>query len=562
MQACLQEHQPDGWDDNLPDPPLAPRPPSKPAASCKQQKKKAQAARHKAAQRTPVATPTPTQDTMPEHDVQPTSPTLSSPTPLADPVPPTLPHPRQATVGSSMDAAPPPPGYTGLATAQQRGSRTVTAAISTVASQRAAVSSTQRGSKTVSAALSTVQSPKAVSDMRHPQTAGSWATIAAKGTHAASTAAHRNDSGASLSGSWSSTAASPFQSAHLSDYEAMQLAMQASLGPEHATTPTYLAAAQQRSPQAGTGLRNDVGENNCFLNAIMQSLWHCATFRRAVLQWPLHAYQGCDVASAFRSLIEALEQQGLGHSQQVIDPTQLRTALSQLPGNKFSAGAMSDAAEMLVELYKHLATAAARTEQPQLMACMFGLHVQESVECRVCRASTRKQEYDTYFYDVTACELAAEERRQPRRRLGQLLHAIEAASHRACSKDEGGCGKVNTVQHRLHPHAAPPVVFTLQLAWLTANANEAFIRTVMLGLRQELDLADMYHGLHSGAHVYWLSSMTCYYGSHYVTYALRPDSKWYRFSDACVTQIGSWRKVMQSCTIGRHQPSLLFYEKR
>lgn len=40
------------------------------------------------------------------------------------------------------------------------------------------------------------------------------------------------------------------------------------------------------------------------------------------------------------------------------------------------AGAMSDAAEMLVELYKHLATAAARTEQPQLMACMFGLHVQ------------------------------------------------------------------------------------------------------------------------------------------------------------------------------------------
>lgn len=62
---------------------------------------------------------------------------------------------------------------------------------------------------------------------------------------------------------------------------------------------------------------------------------------------------------------------------------------------------------------------------------------QESVECRVCRASTRKQEYDTYFYDVTACELAAEERRQPRRRLGQLLHAIEAASHRACSKDEG-----------------------------------------------------------------------------------------------------------------------------
>lgn len=171
MQACLQEHQAGGWD-----PPFAPPPPSKPAASRKQQKKKAWAARRKSAQRTPVATPT--QDTMPEHDVQPASPTLSPP-PLADPVPPTLPNACQAAVGSSMDAGPPSPDYTGLGSTQQ---------------------APLQGCRSVSAALSTAQSPKAVSSTQHPQPAGSWAKIAAKGARAASMDPHRNDSGASSSG--------------------------------------------------------------------------------------------------------------------------------------------------------------------------------------------------------------------------------------------------------------------------------------------------------------------------------------------------------------------------
>lgn len=38
------------------------------------------------------------------------------------------------------------------------------------------------------------------------------------------------------------------------------------------------------------------------------------------------------------SVFKALEQQALRHSQQVVDPTQLREALGQLPGNKFSVG--------------------------------------------------------------------------------------------------------------------------------------------------------------------------------------------------------------------------------
>ena len=66
--------------------------------------------------------------------------------------------------------------------------------------------------------------------------------------------------------------------------------MQASMA-EGGQKPTWLAVAHTTSQQSGTGLQNAIGENNCFLNAIIQCLWHNASFRLAVMQWPSHAYQ-------------------------------------------------------------------------------------------------------------------------------------------------------------------------------------------------------------------------------------------------------------------------------
>ena len=79
---------------------------------------------------------------------------------------------------------------------------------------------------------------------------------------------------------------------------------------------------------------------------------------------------------------------------------------------------------------------------------------------------------------------------------------------------------------------------------------------------QVLDIADMYVGLQPGDHVYRLSSMVCYYGCHYVAYILRPDSTWDVYSDSCISRVGSWRHVVQACVDGRHQPSLVFFQKR
>ena len=39
------------------------------------------------------------------------------------------------------------------------------------------------------------------------------------------------------------------------------------------------------------GLRNATGEYNCFLNVIIQCLWHCREFRRSVMEWHPSVYE-------------------------------------------------------------------------------------------------------------------------------------------------------------------------------------------------------------------------------------------------------------------------------
>ena len=53
-------------------------------------------------------------------------------------------------------------------------------------------------------------------------------------------------------------------------------------GPEDRTSAArgrYTAAARSALPHKG--LKNDVGENNCFLNVVVEALWHLAPFRDA-----------------------------------------------------------------------------------------------------------------------------------------------------------------------------------------------------------------------------------------------------------------------------------------
>ena len=51
------------------------------------------------------------------------------------------------------------------------------------------------------------------------------------------------------------------------------------------------AVAEGLAVVPATGLRNATGEYNCFLNVIIQCLWHCGCFRRRIQSWQPDMYQ-------------------------------------------------------------------------------------------------------------------------------------------------------------------------------------------------------------------------------------------------------------------------------
>lgn len=56
-------------------------------------------------------------------------------------------------------------------------------------------------------------------------------------------------------------------------------------------------ASHEPTTASTMGLRNATGEYNCFLNVIIQCMWHCRIFRHTVMDWNPAAYQvGCSAA--------------------------------------------------------------------------------------------------------------------------------------------------------------------------------------------------------------------------------------------------------------------------
>lgn len=82
----------------------------------------------------------------------------------------------------------------------------------------------------------------------------------------------------------------------------------------------------------GTGLKNEVGEYNCFLNVIMQSLWHLRRFRDEFLRKSsehVHVGDPC-VVCALYDIFTALSTASTETRRKTVAPTSLRIALSNL----------------------------------------------------------------------------------------------------------------------------------------------------------------------------------------------------------------------------------------
>ena len=311
-------------------------------------------------------------------------------------------------------------------------------------------------------------------------------------------------------------------------------------------------AITPRPDASGAGLSNAAGEYNCFLNSIVQALFHVHCFRDHLLRSILPSnvsnlavQRSIALVSALGDLFQAL-QRGVvlrrsdldagaaapGEPQGAVAPTALRMALAALNagGGEGAMNTMADAAEVLSALYDAFqsvssaaATRRALDETP--IARMFGFGVREGAVCTAagCRRKvTHELSFRSFFHIVFSTALrdahAAAEAQGLRLSFEELLAQLQAGDVKRCDKDVGGCGAAARVRHNLE---APPRVFTISLAWDAAQAAEEVVAATMKALQPELrpELVFDNQPRYNEAGVYALRAMVCYYGSHYAAYA-------------------------------------------
>jgi len=367
--------------------------------------------------------------------------------------------------------------------------------------------------------------------------------------------------------------------------------------PPAAATERALAAAA--APAAGSGLANAVGEYNCFLNSLVQSLYHIVRFRNAILKRGISSGQAGEPPklAASKQLLRALQslcsslQHGLSLRRDAgaaaVAPTELRSALVALQGAGGEGGRlneMADAAEVLGSLYEafqvvNVAHFPHMSADKTRIGHMFGMRVSEALSCP-CGTVSHRLSYSSFFHLVAAPALrtVAPDYAGGATAFESRLARLLGMDCKGCDRDVGGCGKPRAPDHTL---LQMPHVFTLSLTWDTAQAAEADVAATMANILPRLRPARIFRGTGDGRAqwlgedefwggtrvkaldaVYELRAMVCYYGAHYACFCRTEDGAgpWTRFDDAIVAVVGDWAALVSACVRGRLQPTVLFFE--
>lgn len=314
------------------------------------------------------------------------------------------------------------------------------------------------------------------------------------------------------------------------------------------------------------GLQNLLGENNCFINVVIQSLWHIEIFRERFCS-PEFKNKHLHTENCVFCSLEVIFTQYRFSEMTPIPPTALRETLAVLfrSESKFQLRELDDASEafeaVLGCLHDQMVEKTSMFEKCNGEHCLshqvFGIHTFEKLKCESCGSETSPAASSLFTIYAYAASLRDAYEQKPKFSFDKLLH-YSSNDLRPCPNEK--CKQICFIEHYL---ISLPPVFTVSIVWDSAEPVLAEIKTSLEMLSKEIDLSYVFSLPNKPpCCTYRLKGMICYYGKHYVAIFNNFDtSEWYMFDDSNVKLIGTdWNQVHQRCLRGRLQPSVIFYE--
>ncbi|XP_037546852.1 inactive ubiquitin carboxyl-terminal hydrolase 54 [Nematolebias whitei] len=306
-----------------------------------------------------------------------------------------------------------------------------------------------------------------------------------------------------------------------------------------AGVPGLVTPRTMTSIAPSKGLSNEPGQNSCFLNSALQSIFSQFQFS----------------------------------SERVLPSDALRSALAKTfqDEQRFQLGIMDDAAEcfenLLMRIHFHI-SAESREDICTAKHCIphqkFAMTLFEQCVCNRCGATSDPLPFIQmvhYISTTSLCNQAVrmlECREKPTPDMfGELLrNASNMGDLRNCPSN---CGEMLRIRRVL---MNSPEIVSIGLVWDSDHSDLA--EDVIHSLGTCLRLGDLFYRVTDErarqAELY-LVGMVCYYGKHYSTFFFQTKiRKWMYFDDAHVKEIGpKWKDVVSRCIKGHYQPLLLLY---
>jgi len=351
------------------------------------------------------------------------------------------------------------------------------------------------------------------------------------------------------------------------------------------------------------GIQNLVGQNNCFLNVVIQVLWHVDGFR-ITLQKMFYT-SGFEVSEMRQFLKGTKDHSGLTLFKavcllfldyedetfhDVLNPNGVREVLAVI-SSKFQFGEIADSNETLDEILKQFHQEDERCGVETNYRCLahriFGGTLVNMFECSTCGNTSEPEFPENFLHYAYAAELldvaystaalSSSGNRQNERSLGRLLQQCRSLSSARCPTTTC-CDTHSLSTESVCPGDAvmktfcltPPMCFCLAVAWTSPHESPDTLRRFMQIVTPTMTLSEVFcaDGPDS-SNIYQFRGFICYYGQHYVS--IFKDTRSYEvvrgeapqfvlLDDAKMRILGTWNQVIEEVVKSRYQPVLLLYE--